>query len=273
MTDTSAAVGLIYHRDPRPEWVARLRGITGENPALPSLVWHWEPGDVFHVGGKTIDASIQRWFVYATWPDSMIRGDYLRQLQGPNPRSTGAYNPRLGRWAGSEANLITRSQWEIYRKHGCYAEPFWVMQGPNGGHKFAFTKWESRLAKLYGGSGTAPLAGSLPYAEPDERTWAALGKADRMRESGQTWDYLSKHPDEFTPEERKAAEYVAKEILDWTGVQFAEHADELAWALRRESLIPRPKAGEVVEEMDEDVVMHDLTTDLVRDMSNSSYQT
>ena len=256
---STASVGLEYRRAVRPEWAERLRQITGENPALPTLWLHWEPGDEW--------GPVQRWIFYQTWPDAMVRDDLLRECRGPHPRSGGAFNPRLGCWDGGPASGITRSQWEIYRACGRYGRPFWVVQGDKGGHKYRLNRWESRLSVLCGGPRDTPNPGDLPYAEPDERTWSALAAADRMRDNERTLDWLLKHGHELTPDELQAATKVATEVLQWTGLSIAEHADELAWTLKNDSTIPRPKAGAVMEELDEDTVMHDLTTDLVRDMT------
>ncbi len=256
-----ATVGLIYQRTPQPEWVDRLRDITGDAPALPSLSLHWEPGDEW--------GPVQRWLAYMTWPDEQIRPEYIEQCKGPHPRSAGAFNARLGFWEGGPAPLITRSQWEIYRAVGRYAEPFWVIQGTLGGHKYRLTKWESKLSVLCNGPKDTPVPGALPYAEPDERTWNALAAADRMRERNRTLEYMFRRPFEFTASELEAAQTVAKEVLQWIGLRSSEHADELAWALKRESLIPRPKAGHTVKELDEDQVLHEHTADLVREMASN----
>lgn len=254
-----ATAGIEYNRQPRPEWLERLRSITGDNPNLPSLHLHWEPGDDW--------GPVQRWIFYQTWPDHMVRPEYIKECRGPHPRSSGSFDKRLGYWTGGPSMYITRSQWEIYRACGRYGTPFWVVQGEHGGHKYRLNRWESRLSQLCGGPRDTASPGDMPFAEPDERTWEKLARADRMRQNTRTIDYLLDHPWELTDDEKAEARRVAVEVLQWCGMQFAEHADELAWALKNESLIPRPRAGTVLEELDEDAVMESETNELVKDLT------
>lgn len=252
-------VGLDYTRVPEASWLERLKEINGESTALPTLVLHWEPGDKW--------GPIQRWMVYQTIPLLNTPAWLLPELRGPHPRAWGRFDERAGYWVDGPAPNITRSQWEIFHVHGRYAVPYWTIQGDRGGHKYRLNRWESRLSKLAGGPGDTPNPGELAYCVPDSRTWDALAKADRMRQDGQTLEYVMRRPHEFTPEELKEAERVAREVLEWVGLQAAEHADEMARALRNDSTIPRLKAGETPEKVDEDLETHQLTQELLRDMT------
>lgn len=269
----------VWAREPRPEWVETLRAMAPCTDQQAGLVIAWEPGDPWE--------PIQRWFVYQVFPKHTVPADVLRQLEGPHPRSSGhgcfgtnAYGtwclcpvPRE-RWVDGPAPGITRQAWELYRKYGGWARPLFVIQGTTGGHKYRYTAWESRLARAAGALPDPPPAGDLPYAEPDARTWEHL----------QLWSdpfllkmyrglvgYGLKKPGDIDSTDAKAAAFAATEILKSFGLKARAHADELAWAMRKnDAHIPRQLTdrSERLDDLDEG--HHRIHEDLVDELRASA---
>jgi hypothetical protein len=55
--------------------------------------------------------------------------------------------------------------WKYWLEHRALPTPFWVLQGPYGGHKYRYTNEEREFAMWQGYGDGAPTIGDLPYAE------------------------------------------------------------------------------------------------------------
>lgn len=84
--------------------------------------------------------------------------------------------------------MMTRYAWDLHLETGCYPQPFWVVQGDRGGHKWMFTDEEERLAQMHGASPEPPEPGSLAYAAPDRRVIEKVAVLDQLP----IWNTLSK---------------------------------------------------------------------------------
>lgn len=244
LTQNPAQVdALIWQRAPHPSWQETLDRITppanltrDRNPRARAVIW-WEPGDPWE--------PIQRWIIYQIMPKATIHPSILKQLEGPHPRSAGRYSGKLGRWVDGPAPDITRTQWDLYRQFGGYATPYWVLQGTEGGHRYALEKHERVLLYMVTGRRDVAAPGELPACEPDERTWASLREAKARTDEVQKLALLAtKYRGDLDMEDARAVEQVARQFVASWGERVAQHADEMAWALRRESLIPRSSASE-----------------------------
>lgn len=102
--------------------------------------------------------------------------------QSPDPR----FVVRLNR------GNMTRWAWALHLETGCYPQPFWVVQGHAGGHKWQFNPAEEKLAVLHGYGEDPPEPGSLPYAPVDRRVFRKLIPLDQLR----VWNFLSRQLDE-----------------------------------------------------------------------------
>ena len=125
---------LIWTRVPHPSWQEELDRIAppadmtrGQLPKARAVIW-WEAGDEWE--------PIQRWFIYQVLPKAAIHPSILAELEGPHPRSKGRYSGKLGCWVDGPAPHITKTQWELYRKFGGLAKPYWVVQGSGRGHRY-----------------------------------------------------------------------------------------------------------------------------------------
>lgn len=231
----------IWTKDPDPAWVETLNKLSPMSDGQAGLAIAWEPGDPWE--------PVQRWFIYELIPKAHIQPAILRQLEGPHPRSKG--HPCFGtnaygtwcacakpahRWVDGPAPMISRQTWELYRKFGAYARRLWVIQGKHGGHKYQFAGWESRLSAAAGGPRHPPFAGDLPYAEPDSRTWEGVrlyADPELVKMYSGLVQFGMRRPFDLDPSDQRACEFAATELLKSFGLRVAEHADELAWAMKK----------------------------------------
>ncbi len=193
------------------EWQADLDSYVPVHPGLSRLLVRWHAGDPW--------APVERIVLWQLWPEGMapMGAEMLRALQGPHPRSTGHYcsgnpmdkcfcpTPRK-RWVGGTTRLITRDQWEIYRETGCYAERWWCVQGPAGGHRLTLSPAEQAMAHARGIPLPLPKMGDLPFAAPDRRTW------EFQRQYDQLWNWQAKQTKSFLERGVKDIEAAEKEV-------------------------------------------------------------
>ncbi len=187
------AHGVVWHRPTPAAWVERLHQIVPPEGAS-WLMLRWEPGEPwFPIERWTFWQVRPRWVVALTQPDA------LAELDGPNPRRQGhacfdgwcqcpvkkqAWNPM-----GGHRNLfVDYQQWRLYHETGgadggLYGTRYHVVQGHDGGNRWALSPFEAKLDRLKGGTGTVPKPGYLPYADVDERVWAKIADADSTRRS------------------------------------------------------------------------------------------
>ena len=177
-------------------WQAELDTYVPVHPGLSRLLVRWQAGDPW--------APVERVLLWQLWPEGMapMGAEMLRALKGPNPRTTGHYcsgmkedncycpKPRL-RWVGGTTRLITRDQWQIFQETGCYAERWWCVQGNAGGHRLTLSPAEQAMAHARGIPLPLPKMGALPYAAPDNRTWAF------QRQYDQLWSWQAKQTKSF----------------------------------------------------------------------------
>jgi hypothetical protein len=186
--------GFMFQREVDRSFLDRLRQLSPESDDVSWLLPWWEPGDPWIPG--------QRWVLFQLVHPKLVDLDILDELEGPHPRSEGHictslpthawalpapdnYQPCLCRkkiegWRGGPCSLITRTQWEIFRKTERFAEPFWIVQGTTGGHQWEFSEQESRLLRQHGLPDETPRLGRLPYAPLDERVLGQIMKHNKL---------------------------------------------------------------------------------------------
>jgi hypothetical protein len=153
------------------------------------------------------------------------------ELEGPNPRENGYFDKILGRFVYRAECLppnITQRQWLLWRSEKAFAEPIWIVQGENGGHKRRFSELEGVILRKAGLPREAPDPGDLPFAPFDDRI---LDKLTRMGELQAHFDALMKWAELRPDEERVAykksltqAARIEAEILDWLEPQIEDIA-------------------------------------------------
>jgi len=250
-SDTKQVDALIWSRVPNPAWQEQLDRITppenmtrSRNPKARAVIW-WEAGDTWE--------PIQRWMIYQVLPKASVHPSILKELAGPHPRSAGRYSEKLGCWVDGPAPSISKTQWDLYQRFGGYAQPYWVLQGSEGGHRYALHKYEKVLLWLATGRRDVFAPGELPACEPDERTWEHLYEAKARHDEALKLALLTtKYRQSMDMDDVKLVEKAARDVVKSWGERVAAHADELAWALRRDGSIERPKAGEKPKAEDND---------------------
>lgn len=190
--------GFVYDRPVPTRWAEELAQLAPKNDLHPWLLLAWMSGDPWEQqeGREGLQFGVQRWCVYEMVPlrvwwgliqaqrqkgqkeEDIIQWQILDALNGPHPRDIGHFDEVLDRFI-SDAQ-VTRQEWELYRTHKAIPLLFWIIQGPNGGHKRTFTPIEQKYLKLAGLPGEAPAPGSLPYAHFDQRTLFQLARRSRI---------------------------------------------------------------------------------------------
>jgi hypothetical protein len=217
--------GREHTRTPDAAWVRALRADSPVSDVHTWLHLAWEPGDWWD--------PVERWVIYQVRPTALIPAPVLRELRGPDPRSTGhfcgpdtlcGHKRRQYTWVGGCAGLIDRTEWRLYRETGGWARAWWVIQGDARGHLRFFTEAQSSLAELADLPPRPPVMGSLPYAEPDQRTWATLRQFDRLT-TGRGGRLLERTAADFAREDRDDALRVRRGLLDMLALQSNQAVD------------------------------------------------
>lgn len=202
----------VTHREPDPRWTARLREVfpIEENRAYPELLWEAGEDVTIEHDGKPLWLGVQRWMIYEMAPPALAHLlGIAEELDGPFENHT----------------LVSKRQWELWRSHGRYAVPVWVIQGSKGGHKLRFSQREVQMLGLAGNADVCPmLPGELPYADFDERVVAKLVEARRLADIQSRKRYS-----ELREEEEKAFRV---RLLQWLTDQInPEMAKEMGRAI------------------------------------------
>lgn len=135
-----------------PRWIYRHAAAT--EPAW--LLAYFEPGDAW--------APVERIVVAEMYPRKNLLAEhrFLRalgegsdaskfaELEGPNPRWGGHYEPGVGfvhaTWRPPPT--ITERQWLLWREHGALAIPTFILQGAAGGHPRHYSPWEREYRRV-----------------------------------------------------------------------------------------------------------------------------
>ncbi len=210
---------------PEPEWQRALDRLAPRDGVLSWLKLAWLPGYAWQPVG--------RWVLYQMVEKDRTPDVVLRHLDGPDPRTLGAWDPVAGRWV-SRAQ-VSRFQWDLYRSTGCYATTFWIVQGARGGHRAKFDRVESALSVMRGGPAEPPVPGALPYAPFDNRVVAMLDPLvnrfdERFR---QVVDFANRRPDALNAEDLGVAKRMQDELWRWLESQVQETLEPEGDLLRR----------------------------------------
>ena len=193
-------------------WIKEVEKVAPPSDRLSWLKVTWRP-------------DWERWCVWQMIPPAAVPA----MMWGPDTRlivrAETILGNRLIRMAPDDryrlilnrANM-TRHAWALHLETGCYPQPFWVVQGHAGGHKWQFSEEESRLAEMHGFPGDPPEPGvfadpdkRLPYAPVDYRVVEKLVPLDML----QVWNGLSKAKDQLDERDLDNAEREAMQTGRW----------------------------------------------------------
>lgn len=249
-----------YTREARPEWVRALASIQPQNNFIEWLLPVWEPGDRWQ--------PIHRWTVWSMLPVGQVPEMFRAALYGAHPRSTGHYcgpgwctcDLKANKWRGGPETAwnIDRMTYEMYQRTGCYGQRLWIVQGNRGGHLRRYDDVEAKIAETLGLPNTPPVIGELPYAEPDQRTWALLRQRSRIHAWRQHTDYLRRTVAMDVADEDERDRQAQAAIGAWLDQQVGQHADQLGWAIRRDANVPRLPAWKKGRSVDWDAANQDF---------------
>jgi hypothetical protein len=199
----------VNYDGPTPEawWQATLDAIAPPGGRLSWLKVAWVPGDHWD--------KVERWVIHQMIPidrtPEMIRTDLL----GPSPRMRGRYDRVLGRFIPDPMCNVSLQQWQLFQDTRCWAKPFWIVQGTGGGHKKSFNRVESVISRMHGGPKEPPLAGDLPYAAPDNRTFDKLIKLDLVRTYSYLLDKAGRSKELFDAHDERIMDEMREQVWRW----------------------------------------------------------
>lgn len=221
-----------------PEWQAELDRIAPPSPKLSFLHCYYEVGYAWE--------PVDRWMIGQVIPSLSIATSVRELLDGPNPADHGHFEQDdygHPRWV-TDLPGVSRRQWRFYQDTGNYLRPYWVVQGSNGGHRYQWNFAERRIIAMNGGNPEAPYPGQLPYAVPDRRTFAEIGKADMLRRHAYAVDYMEKEQTKKRLEdyETRGLEEMRKMVWAAIGEQVKGYSSELEFHMRGDlGDLPRDK--------------------------------
>lgn len=171
-----------------------------------------------------------RWVLYEMLPYKAVPEGKRLQLGG-TPYWEMPKHLRAGR-----KQAVTAFQWEIYRKHKCWARPFWVIQGTDGGTPAEFSEIEQAILQAQGLETEPPEPGALPFAQWDGRVEAQLQARDRLMKARFRLSQLqaSADNDALKAESVIAEEEFRKTFWGWWKERMEPQAEFWAWYTSKE---------------------------------------
>ena len=229
-----------------PEWQRRLDQITQPNGKLSWLHLFWESGYAWEPVG--------RWVIGQVIPSASIDRSMRELLEGENPADHGHFEEdefAQKRWV-THLPGISRRQWHFYNDTGNHLKAYWVCQGSHGGHRIHFNFVERGIITLNGGDPVPPTMGDLPYAEPNERTFAELEKRDMLRKYSMGIDYMESKATRVDDAERRGLEEMRTLLWKDMEDQVKGYADEMEFHMREfMNMAPTVEASEVDRDLEE----------------------
>lgn len=199
----------LAQREVPAEWEARLAEVSPVSHVVPWLKLAWMAGMPYEPVG--------RWVLYEMVPRLAIVDEFrLNALRGPAPRHCGEWvvdenvPQHLGGKRWESHSLVSQTQWELFQQTNCAPFLFWIIQGPNGGHRWRLPAPERQfVCALYGEGADVPNPGERPYAEFTERTVDQILRHDKLRR----WDAQQRQPFGSLAK-NEAGVYVAAQVFE-----------------------------------------------------------
>lgn len=243
-------------RDPHPDDIRALRMVSPKSDIHGYLWLSWDPGEPW--------APRQRWVLDELIDPKLqieINGEWgfaldaaiLEELEGPHPRSSGhmchwdvpgqfqcdcrdarGRPKKTGAWRGGPCQLITLRQWQIYQEIGMFANPFWIIQGPNGGHQASYNSLEREWLRQEGLPVDPPGTGELPFAPFDGRVTRSILRHNRLLALDNDVSAYRRQQGADYAKHRKAIEKeMRRQWVAFLANQTREEADDFTEAYRK----------------------------------------
>jgi len=210
-----------------PEWERLLR----QHDPITGILSHLEFRWVFTAGfkrGQMTDRS--RWTLEQVQPKHAIPPGIRAMLEDRPPWSL-PNGQKPGRYA-----FVDDYQWRYYRQHGGYTRPFWILQGPPGGHPAAYSDVEAAQFKAMGEPTVPPPVGAMRYRPFDLRVLRRIQSHDLLLQAGGMVERLFERSaiEKGLRDEADAADYeFRKHFLDWFDGAIQPSGDFLTWFSKR----------------------------------------
>lgn len=207
------------HRDPPPEWEARLREISPVLPTTSHLRFRWL-------------ASAEQWALYQCIPKHLLHPERVAQFA--RHWSELPKDQQMGRRMS-----VSEYQFRMFHDFGVDAHKTWILQGTaaewSGGTPARYTDEERMILHAENESTETIPAGTLPAIPFDERVVRAIRQRDRLLQVGLDVDRLRQldSVEGHAATMAKAQKAHRAAFLKWMKVDQAPVADFLAWFLRK----------------------------------------
>ena len=214
-------------REVPPEWEALLRRYHPITGIYSHLIFKWE----HRIGltrGERRDRS--RWTLWEVQPKAQINGGIRMMLEDCPPRML-PKDQQPGRY-----HFVDDWQWQYYHDHGGYPRPFWILQGPPGGHPAAYNDLEVAQFKAMGEPHEAPPCGAMVYRPFDMRVIQRIASHDLLVKAQMMVDRLMRESDiraDLRDEADAADLEFRQHFLNWFDGALAPSTDFLTWFSRR----------------------------------------
>lgn len=224
------------------DWQRQLESVIPKTDQLSHLRIEWEPGYPWQPKGR-----------YVLWQMSPIRKkitkfdangkphlvdvlaiheDLYKALAGPSPMSTGhaCFDDwcecvmKHKRWVGgppSSVPGVDLKAWELYQQTGHFGRRWWVIQGENGGHRYALSSDEKRLmrAMANGVDPVVPKICDLPYAPFDNRVLMHVRRYDKLASHKYRRDFGYRTGADVAQDSQEIKEHAARLLMEHLSAQ------------------------------------------------------
>lgn len=232
-------VPFVWDKTPPQEFVSLLRSALPADDYLSTFELVWEPGEP--------EAPVQRWMLWQDLSEKATAERIRREhpttvgLTEPHPRNGAWWDAKMGgfRQQGGRLARTDRLTWERYQRTGRYGQRWWVIQGPDGGHRYALSSVEKRILRSNTGNKVhdVPFAGDLPYADPDYRVIRHICEMQQVA----VWHRMAAYGDameaRLDAQEARAVEASRAKMWDWLvgqlGGIYGEHMGLMKDALKQ----------------------------------------
>ena len=243
MIPSTADALFVWDREAPASFVKELAEAVPQDDNLTQFQCVWEPGEP--------QAPIQRWALWQMRPLSVTQKMIARShpatvgLTEPHPRRGAWWDEKAGhyRLPGGALAKTDRLTWELFDRTGMYGQRWWIIQGPNGGHRWNLTSTERRIL-AEGSTGRirdVPMPGDLPYADPDWRTIRHLLELQKVTLWLRVARYAEHQQRRLTAAEEAEIETARGRFFDWMMGQLdGVYGEALPLYKRALADIPKP---------------------------------
>ena len=150
---------------------------------------------------------------------------------------------------------MTRLGWDLFHREHAVPTVFWIIEGPNGGHKYRFSRRERAMCKLARLPADPPVPGSQPYAPWDNRVITALKAIDRLQFWNKAMDLADRSPEMLDEDEKQAEREMREAYTTWLERQVDAAADSVSSLTR--PLVSDDMVSRDVAPIDADRMRHE----------------